>query len=251
MSFYYVDLRWRVLSLFIYIYTIRERAVFYKSCDLIGSESGYCSYYSYYSVESLCRISLASLQFFFFFINITCFFGWAYFKQRLRSQPLACKWFINYFFSLYQNTYFYTKIYFEINFVVLNVINGLSPLLSLSPLFPLFLSSSFSLFSLLSPLFLFSLPLLFPPSLSPSFLPLSFSPPPFLPLSLPSSLSPLLSLSSLSPLLCPPLFSPLFSPPMSLPPLLFILTPPSSLLSNFFFTFMLLNEIHLFYDGIC
>ena len=53
------------LYIYIYIYTIRERAVFYKSCDLIGSESGHCPYYSYYSVESLCRISLASLQFFF------------------------------------------------------------------------------------------------------------------------------------------------------------------------------------------
>ena len=59
-------------TLSIYIYTIRERAVFYKSCDLIGSESGHCPYYSYYSVESLCRISLASLQFF-FLINISCF----------------------------------------------------------------------------------------------------------------------------------------------------------------------------------
>ena len=58
-------------TLYIYIYTIRERAVFYKSCDLIGSESGHCPYYSYYSVESLCRISLALLQF--FLINISCF----------------------------------------------------------------------------------------------------------------------------------------------------------------------------------
>ena len=39
------------LSIYIYIYTIRERAVFYKSCDLIGSESGHFPYYSYYSVE--------------------------------------------------------------------------------------------------------------------------------------------------------------------------------------------------------
>ena len=43
-----------ILSIYIFIY-------------LIGSESGHCSYYSYYSVESLCRISLASLQFFFFY----------------------------------------------------------------------------------------------------------------------------------------------------------------------------------------
>ena len=39
------------LYIYIYIYTIRERAVFYKSCDLIGSESGHFPYYSYYSVE--------------------------------------------------------------------------------------------------------------------------------------------------------------------------------------------------------
>ena len=171
--------------------------------------------------------------FFFFLINMSCFVGWAYFKQRLRSRPLACKWFINSLFSLYQNTYFNIKIYFEINFVVLNGINGLSPLLSLSPLFPLFLSSSFSLFSLLSPLFPFSLPLLPPPSLSPFFLPLSFSPPPFLPFSLPSSLSPLLSPSSLSSLLWPPLSSPLFSPPISLPPFLSsYISPPSSVYSH-------------------
>ena len=150
--------------------------------------------------------------------------------------------------------------------MVLNVIDGsvprslsfpfFFPLLSPSSLSSLLSSSSLTPFShpLLSPptLTSFSHPLLFPPLLSPHYL---FSP------FLSHLLSPLFFLpllSHLSSVLLFPLpFSlslylfPLFSLPMSLPPLLSILTPPSSLLSNFFFSFMLLNEIHLFYDGIC